>query len=74
MNNKFALPKKNILLILVGLFLMVLGYVLLAGGGANDPDSFSYEMFNFRRLVIAPLFILSGMVFEIYAIMKKPKE
>lgn len=78
MNKKeeknFAIPRKNILLILVGLGLMVIGFVLLAGGGSGDPDVFNDEMFSTRRLVVAPLFILGGMVFEIYAIMRRPKE
>lgn len=72
--EKFALPKKNILLVLVGLAIMVLGYILLSGGGSDDPNVFNYEMFNFRRLVVAPIVIVSGFVFEIYAIMKRPKK
>lgn len=72
--DKFALPKKNFLLILTGLGIMVLGYILLSGGGSDDPNVFNYEMFDFRRLVIAPLVILAGFGFEMYAIMKKPKK
>lgn len=72
--DKFALPKKNITLILIGLAIMILGYVLLSGGGSDDPNVFNYDMFSFRRLVIAPIVILAGFGFEIYAIMKKPKK
>lgn len=72
--DKFALPKKNIVLILIGLGVIVLGYVLLAGGGSDDPNVFNYEMFSFRRLVIAPIVIIAGFAFEIYAIMKRPKK
>lgn len=72
--DKFALPKKNITLILIGLAILILGYVLLSGGGSDDPNVFNYDMFSFRRLVIAPIVILAGFGFEIYAIMKKPKK
>ena len=72
--DKFALPKKNFVLILIGLGIMILGYILLSGGGSDDPNVFNYDMFSFRRLVLAPVVILAGFVFEIYAIMKKPKK
>lgn len=72
--DKFALPKKNVLLIIVGLVIMILGYILLSGGGSDDPNVFNYEMFNFRRLVVAPIVIVAGFVFEVYAIMKRPKK
>lgn len=72
--EKFAIPKKNIVLILVGLAVMVLGYVLMSGGGSDDPDFFNYEMFNFRRITLAPILILLGFGIEIYAIMKRPKK
>ena len=48
---------------------MVLGYVLMAGGGSDDPNVFNYGMFSFRRIVLAPVVILGGMVMEIWAIM-----
>ena len=72
--DKFALPKKNFVLILIGLGIMILGYILLPGGGSDDPNVFNYDMFSFRRLVLAPVVILAGFGFEIYAIMKKPKK
>lgn len=65
----FALPKKNILYIIVGFAVMVLGYVLMAGGGSDDPDVFNEGMFSFRRIVLAPVVILIGMIVEIWAIM-----
>ena len=48
---------------------MVLGYVLMSGGGSDDPNVFNYGMFSFRRIVLAPVVILVGMVVEIWAIM-----
>lgn len=68
-DSKFALPYKNILYIIIGFAIMVLGYVLMAGGGSDDPNVFNMEMFSFRRTVLAPIVILAGMVEIIWAIM-----
>jgi len=73
-SEKFAIPYKNLRLILIGLGLMLLGYILMIGGGTDDPGIFTGEaMFSFRRIVISPLLILSGIVVEIVAIMYRPK-
>lgn len=65
----FALPKKNVLYILAGFAVMLLGYALMAGGGSDDPNVFNEEMFSFRRIVLAPVVIIIGIVVEIWAIM-----
>lgn len=65
----FAIPKKNVVYIIAGFAVMVLGYVLMAGGGSDNPDVFNMEMFSFRRIVLAPIVILVGMAMEIWAIM-----
>ena len=65
----FALPKKNIPYIIAGFAIMVVGYVLMSGGGSDDPNVFNHEMFSFRRITLAPVVILAGMVVEIWAIM-----
>lgn len=70
----FAFRKINYILMAAGLLLLILGYVLLSGGGSKDPNEFSYDLFNARRLIIAPLCMLSGIIVEICAIMIKPKE
>lgn len=70
----FAFRKENYILMGVGVLLLVLGYVLLSGGGSDDPNVFSEALFNTRRLVVAPLVILAGFIVEIWAIMKRPKE
>jgi hypothetical protein len=67
--GSFALPKKNVLYIIAGFAIMVLGYVLMSGGGSDNPDVFNREMFSFRRITLAPVVILVGMVVEIWAIM-----
>ena len=70
----FAMTQKGIKLLLVGLVVIVAGFILLAGGGVKDPQVFNYEMFNFQRLVAAPIVMVCGVVIIIAAIMKKPKE
>ena len=70
----FALGKENYKLLAIGFAIIVVGFILLAGGGSDDPNVFSTDIFNFRRLTLAPIVLLIGFVFEIYAIMKKPKE
>lgn len=68
-DGAFAIPRKNVLYIIAGFAVMVLGYVLMSGGGSDDPNVFNYDMFSFRRIVLAPIVILVGMVVEIWAIM-----
>jgi len=70
----FALGKENYKLLAIGFAIIVIGFILMSGGGSDDPKVFSYDIFNFRRLTLAPILLLIGFVFEIYAIMKKPKE
>ena len=69
----FALPQKNIMLIGVGFLFVIIGFFLVSGGGSDDPNVFSYDIFDFRRIVLAPLVMLFGYFFIIYAIMRKPK-
>lgn len=69
----FSLPSKNVKIIAAGLLVMVVGFILMLGGGSSDPSVFNPEMFNFRRLVIAPLVIIAGIVVIIVAIMRIPK-
>ncbi len=71
----FAFGKENYILLAIGFAVIVLGFVLMAGGGTTDPDVFNEnEIFSIRRIVIAPVVVLAGFIFEIYAIMKKPKQ
>ena len=69
-----AITKKGIRMILIGFLVMVAGFILMMGGGVKDPQVFNWAMFDFRRLVAAPLVILCGVVIVIVAIMKRPAE
>jgi hypothetical protein len=70
----FALGKENYILMLVGVALIILGFVLMTGGSSKDPNVFNEDMFDFRRLTLAPILILTGFGIEIVAIMKRPKD
>lgn len=72
--KNFAFGKQNYIWMIIGVAVIILGYILLSGGGSDDPDKFNYALFNTRRLVIAPILIVGGLVIEVYAIMKKSKE
>lgn len=75
-NNKlgFAFGRLNYVLMGVGLAILALGYILLTGGGSDEPNTFNPAMFDNRRLVVAPILIVVGFVVEILAIMYKGKK
>lgn len=68
-NTKMAITPKGFKYLLVGLIVMISGYILMMGGGSDDPQVFNYAMFDFRRMVAAPIVIILGIVIEIVAIM-----
>lgn len=69
-NTKMPITLRGLKLLLVGLIVMVSGYILMTGGGSDNPEVFNYAMFDFRRMVAAPIVIILGIVIEIVAIMK----
>lgn len=69
-NEKMAITPKGLKCLLVGLLVMVSGYILMTGGGSTDPEVFNYDMFDFRRMVAAPVVIILGIIIEVVAIMK----
>ena len=73
-SDKMALTRKGLKLLLAGLLVMIAGYVLLSGGGSVDRNVFNWSMFDFRRLVAAPVVIVAGIVVEVVAIMGFFKE
>jgi len=68
-NEKMPMTRQGVKWMIIGLLVMVAGYILMIGGGSSDPNTFNYAMFDFRRLVAAPLVIICGVVIEIVAIM-----
>ncbi len=70
-NKPMPLTKKNYLLMLVGALIIVVGFVLMSGGGEHTATEFDDSIFSFRRITLAPIIVIAGFVFEIYAIMKR---
>lgn len=68
-NPKMAITPKGLKQIIIGVLVMIAGYILMTGGGVKDPQVFNYDMFDFRRIVAAPLVILAGVVIVALAIM-----
>jgi hypothetical protein len=68
-NGKMATTPKNLRMMIAGLLVMIAGFILMTGGGSKDPQVFNYAMFDFRRLVAAPLVIIAGIVVEVVSIM-----
>ena len=68
-NGKMAMTPKGLKMLLVGLIVMVSGYILMAGSGSDDPQVFNWAMFDFRRMVAAPTVIILGIIIEVVAIM-----
>lgn len=68
-NSNMPITPKGLRYLLVGLVVMVAGYILMMGGGSDDPQVFNWAMFDFRRMVAAPVVIILGIVIEIVAIM-----
>lgn len=70
----FAFTKENYRILIVGIVVIVIGYMLMVGGGSANPNEFhADEIFSFRRITLSPIVILAGFVVVLYAIMKKSK-
>ena len=72
--DRMAVSAKNIKLMIAGMLVVASGFLLLSGGGSDDPQVFNYAMFDWRRLVAAPIVIIAGIVLEVVAIMGQFKE
>jgi len=70
----FPLQKENYFLLVIGFVIIIIGFLLMIGGKAENPNEFNPDVFSFRRITLAPIIVLFGFGFEIWAIMKKPKE
>ena len=66
--------KQNFILVLIGIALIALGFILMIGGGSNDPDVFNEKMFDFQHITLAPILVLLGFVVEIVAIFWRNKK
>lgn len=73
MDKKFALEKINFILIAIGVLVIVLGFILMAGPGSTT-EAFEPDIFSVRRIKVAPIVCFVGFVFMIFAIMYRPKQ
>ncbi|RTY70517.1 DUF3098 domain-containing protein [Flavobacterium sp. GSP27] len=71
---EFLFDKINYKILLIGIGVIALGFILMAGGGSDDPNVFSEDIFNFRRIRLAPTTVLIGFGITVYAILKNPKK
>jgi hypothetical protein len=74
-NREFAFGKENYVIMIIGLVVILVGFLLMVGGGSEDPNVFNgEELFSFRRITLAPIVVIAGFMIEIYAIVKKSKD
>lgn len=70
----FVFEKKNYIVMGIGLAVIALGFILMAGGGSEDPNVFNPEIYNWRRIRLAPALVLAGFAIEVYAILLNPRK
>ncbi|WP_396151367.1 DUF3098 domain-containing protein [Flavobacterium sp.] len=72
--QEFLFEKVNYKILLIGIAIITLGFILMSGGGSDDPKVFSEAIFDARRIKVAPTVVLAGFGVVIYAILKNPKK
>lgn len=72
--QEFLFGKRNYTFMLIGLAVIALGFILMAGGGSDDPKVFNPEIYSWRRIRLAPTLVIIGLGIEIYAIFANPKK
>ncbi len=70
--QEFLFEKKNYIIMFIGIAVIALGFILMAGGGSDDPAVFNEEIYNWRRIRLAPTLVIIGLAIEIYAILATP--
>ena len=69
--NKLLFGKRNYKYMIIGLFFIAMGFILMSGGGSDDPNIFNEEIYSFRRIRLAPILVVTGFIIEVYAILTK---
>lgn len=72
--QKFIFGKRNYMFMFIGLAVIALGFILMSGGGSDDPNVFNPEIYSFRRIRLAPTIVLIGFAIEVYAILTHPNK
>lgn len=73
-NKEFIFKKSNYLIMIIGIIFIAFGFILMSGGGSNDPNIFNEEIYNFRRIRVAPTLVLIGFGIQVYAILHRAKK
>ncbi|MCF6223167.1 MAG: DUF3098 domain-containing protein [Flavobacteriaceae bacterium] len=73
-SGEFLFEKRNYTIMIAGIIIILIGFILMAGGGSDDPTIFNEDIYNFQRIRLAPTVVLIGLAVEIYAIMANPKK
>ena len=69
--NKLLFGKRNYRFMILGLFFIAIGFILMSGGGSDDPNIFNEEIYSIRRIRLAPILVVTGFIIEVYAILTK---
>ncbi|RBW55292.1 DUF3098 domain-containing protein [Tenacibaculum sp. E3R01] len=72
--QQFLFGKRNYVIMLIGIAVIALGFILMAGGGSDDPKVFNPDIYSWRRIRLAPTLVIIGLGIEIYAIFANPKK
>ena len=72
--QEFLFSKRNYTIMIIGIIIIALGFILMAGGGSDNPEVFNEEIYNWRRIRLAPTLVIIGLGVEIYAILANPKK
>ncbi len=73
-SKNFIFQKENYKIMVLGLLFISIGFLLMSGGASDDPNIFNEEIYNFRRIRLAPTLVLIGFGIEVFAILYKPKK
>ena len=69
--KRILFGKKNYFILFLSLIIIAIGFILMSGGGSNDPNIFNSEIFNFRRIKLAPTIVIIGFVLSVFSILMK---
>lgn len=73
-NKEFIFKRSNYLIMIIGIIFIGIGFLLMSGGGSDDPNIFNNEIYNFRRIRLAPSLVLIGFGIQVYAILYSSKK
>ncbi|MER3375511.1 MAG: DUF3098 domain-containing protein [Allomuricauda sp.] len=72
--KEFMFQKRNYLFLFIGIAFIALGFILMSGGGSDDPEVFNPDIYSFRRIRLAPTLVLIGLGIQVYAILLNPNK